>query len=120
VNLLGPVTDAEQTGWQRRAAGLLADYLDTAVRADLPPIRWTITPAGSTLMGHCQTGREWDLWQAFLQLPDIQPEIVRAGRARRRASGRVTAACGLTTQVVLIADIDLDREHLNNPPEDTA
>jgi hypothetical protein len=115
VSLFDPVTAAEQLGWQRRAVTVLGGYLDVAIHEGLPALRWTIGDAGSTLVGHCRTRPEWQTWQALLQLPDVQPEIAHHGFARLRASGRVAAPNGLTVQVILIADIDLDREHLGDP-----
>ena len=37
-HVIGPITDAERRGWQRRAVRVLAELLDGPGR-DLPPLR---------------------------------------------------------------------------------
>ena len=87
MNLSGPVTDAEQTLWQRRAHAVLADFLETAARRGLPPVSWTISLAGNTLVARAPDRAAWHAWQAALHLPDVSPELIHGGfvRAGRRA-----------------------------------
>ena len=115
MSLFGPVTDAEHLGWQLVATDLLHDYLHTAHGLGLPAIRWSVTPAAGSLIGHATTREEWTAWQGLLQLTDVRPEVVRQPYAHLRASGRGTTSRGRSVHVTLIATVDLTPDDLDDP-----
>jgi hypothetical protein len=51
--VIGPITDAERRGWQRRTVRVLADLLDGPGR-DLAPLRWTVA-ARAGLVGFVES-----------------------------------------------------------------
>jgi len=97
------ITHAEQAGWQRRAARELAAIL--AAHPDLPVIGWTVTPAGSSLVGHVnglalagQAHRVFHIWRAALDLSEhreaasgIGTTYLHAAADRSRVRVRLTA-----------------------------
>jgi hypothetical protein len=94
------ITHAEQALWQRRAAAQLAAIL--AAHPDLPPIAWTVGPAGSTLTGRINglvpamsAQAAFEAWRQALPLAG-QP----TGGARRTAAG----ACN-GVRVILTATV---------------
>jgi hypothetical protein len=67
------ITDAERSGWQRRAARELGIILNTHI--DLPIIAWTLASAGSGLVGlvsgparASQRREAFDAWRTALRL----------------------------------------------------
>ncbi len=61
-----------QTGWQLRAARVLSELLQRAIREYLPPVSWTVGNAGAVLVARCHGRRgmdpraEWEAWRAVL------------------------------------------------------
>jgi len=49
----GRVSADDRLRWQWRAALVLADLIELASRAGLPPIAWTVGDAGANLTGRC-------------------------------------------------------------------
>jgi hypothetical protein len=112
VSTFGPVTDAERRGWQIRDVAALADLLNAAHKAGLPPIAWHIGHLGG-LLGTCtdpnpaQCRAEFDAWAEFIRAqggePHDWPEQRVGGRLRLRAGRR---KCGPhKVDVAVIADI---------------
>jgi hypothetical protein len=70
------ITDADRSGWQRRAAGELVRVL--AAHPDLPAITWTVGPAGSVLVGQInglapavQVAAHFQTWRRALGLHEL-------------------------------------------------
>ena len=83
------ITDAERSGWQRRAARELAAILDA--HRDLPVIAWIVGPAGSVLTGQInglapavQVRGTFDAWRAALRLGERRETVWRRGRLPAR------------------------------------
>jgi hypothetical protein len=88
--MFGDITDAEKTGWQRRAALLLDNVLALGVKQKLPPIAWRIGTAGSNLLGECvatpyaKRRADFEAWKAAIgvaasQDPDHDTEHTFGG-----------------------------------------
>ncbi len=77
-----PITDREQLGWQRRAAGVLAGLLERAHRDRLPVVTWSVSDAGARLVARClahdPAGRRAD-FDAWCQALDGTRREVRQG-----------------------------------------
>jgi hypothetical protein len=78
------LTDAERSGWQRRAARELAAILDA--HRDLPVIAWIVGPAGSVLTGQInglapavQVRGTFDAWRAALRLGERRETVCGGG-----------------------------------------
>jgi hypothetical protein len=65
---VGPVTDREQLGWQRRTVRVLDGLLEQAGRDRLPPVAWQVSDAGAVLVASCfahdpaQRRADFDAW----------------------------------------------------------
>lgn len=75
------ITDADRSGWQRRAAGELLRVL--AAHPDLPAIAWTVGPAGSVLVGQInglalavQVLDHFKTWRQALGLRQTTPPVL--------------------------------------------
>lgn len=87
------VSGADQWRWQRQAAAELAAILDA--HPDLPPITWTVGPAGSVLAGQVnglaaamRVREVFDAWQLALMLADHREDRLRAGGVWLHATAR--------------------------------
>ena len=87
------VTPADQARWQRRAAAELAAIL--AAHPDLPPIAWTVGPAGAVLAGQVNglaPGRRvreaFSGWQAALALEEPREHQLSGGATWLCAAAR--------------------------------
>jgi hypothetical protein len=108
------ITQAERSGWQRRAAATLVRLLDE--HRELPVIAWTVGPAGPVLVGrvnglqHSATARAvFDTWTAALAL-DERREHTHLTLTYLSAQTR----CGSVT-IVLQADLILRDEDGGRP-----
>jgi hypothetical protein len=68
---MGPITDAERLGWQRRAVRVLTELLARAQRDGLPVMRWTVQPLAGLVAsvdskGAAQRRADWDAWRRVL------------------------------------------------------
>jgi hypothetical protein len=105
--VIGPITDGERRGWQRRAVRVLAELLDGPGR-ELPPMRWTVA-TGARLLGHVEshdpiTGRQqFDAWAQAL---GATPWPERDRGAYTTLSAERKHYDGLVT-VGLVADLDM-------------
>jgi hypothetical protein len=95
---------ADRARWQRQAAAELAAIL--AAHPGLPPIAWTVGPAGAVLAGRVNglapAGRvreAFSAWQAALALAEIREHQLSGGvtwlcavARRRQVKVRLTAA----------------------------
>jgi hypothetical protein len=108
--MIGPITDAERRGWQRRAVRVLSELLAGPGR-DLPPLRWEVD-RGASLVGRVEprdsatARRHFEAW-AWAVGAQTRPEFadmfgVHLRAARDHYDGLVT--------VVVVAEIDPDRE----------
>ena len=76
--MFGEITDAERTGWQRRAARLLDSVLALGIRQKLPPIAWRIGTAGANLLGECvdvshpKRRADFEAWKAAIGIAASQ------------------------------------------------
>jgi hypothetical protein len=84
-----PITDAEQTAWQRQAVTVLGRLLELAAREGLPPIGWTVSYAGAQLNGTPPFTASpaarlagWTAWRAALGEPDKEQEHQIGGQTR--------------------------------------
>jgi hypothetical protein len=110
--VIGPVTDSERRGWQRRAVRVLAQLLDGPGR-ELPPLRWTVATT-ARLLGHVEShdpgmGRQhFEMWaQALSATP--RPEHDRGIYTTLRAE---RADYDGLVDVGLVADLDKPGEDL--------
>jgi hypothetical protein len=93
VSAMFPIVQAEQAGWQRRDAVVLAAILDT--HRDLPVIAWTVGPAGAMLSGRVP-GRGpaaavravFHDWRLALCLAEHSETVGGSGICYLRAVGR--------------------------------
>jgi hypothetical protein len=115
MTLLQFVPDAQRLRWQPAAGALLLDCDDLAREDHLPPLTW---------VGRCRSRAEWATWQQQLRPTDVAPDVVDAGFARCRATGRQTSRAGISSTVTLLADLDARLEQLDppspDPPRDAA
>jgi hypothetical protein len=115
MSLLGPVTNAERAGWQRRAARALVTLLDAAAKHDLPVLTWQVS--GSRLVGRCldldMTARRQDFerWCAFLGAVDRWPEHEVHGVRHLHATRRHGWGPDGRVEVVVLADLHADADH---------
>jgi hypothetical protein len=100
-----PITHAEQAGWQRRAASVLAAILDA--HRGLPVIAWTVAPAGSALLGQVnslasadEVRHRFHAWRAALGLSEHSETACAGQTARLRAWGYRNRV-----RVVLVASV---------------
>jgi hypothetical protein len=109
VSILGPVTDAERRGWQRRNAFALVELLKAANDVDLPPLAWSVTTV-TGLVGRCtemgaQAQREaFEAWAKFLAPVKRWPERRNSDRIHLHAT-RERYGAGPGVQVVIMADL---------------
>jgi hypothetical protein len=87
------VTQAGRAGWQRRAAAELCRILDDC--AALPPIAWTVGPAGCLLAGRInglapsvQVRAAFTAWLAALALADYREQPGGGGTVHLHATAR--------------------------------
>jgi hypothetical protein len=109
---LGPITDREQLGWQRRAVRVLTGLLERAHRDGLPVVQWSVTHAGAGLAGRCLRGEaarrraDFDAWCAALE----------ATERRERRQGSTTHLYAVArhydglVSVALLADLYDDQD----------
>ena len=105
--MIGPITDVERRGWQRRAVRVLAELLNR----DLPPLRWTVAtgarPLGSVESRDSTTGRQhFEAWAQALDATSW-PErdrgsVVTLSAERKHFDGLVT--------IGLVANLDKPEE----------
>jgi hypothetical protein len=92
MSLFGPVTNADRRGWQRRDAAALAEMLDAADKADLPPLIWQVGMSG--LVGRCMDRDpaarrgEFEAWARFLGEVELWPEHRTPGGTTHLHAGR--------------------------------
>src|SRR6266487_7165572 len=115
---LGPITDRERLGWQRRAVRVLAELLDHAQASGLPVVAWPVSPSGAGLAARClclgqgaaKCRVDFDAWCAALG----------ASRSPERIAGTTTLLHavakhydGLVTVAVAadLFDVDDDQDH---------
>ncbi|HEY5988771.1 MAG TPA: hypothetical protein VIV12_20685 [Streptosporangiaceae bacterium] len=109
---LGPISDREQLGWQRRAVRVLTQLLQRAQRDRLPVVQWSVAYAGAGLVARCLRGEaarrraDFDAWCSVLGATER--------RARRQGSTTHLSAVarhydGLVS-VALLADLDDDHD----------
>jgi len=87
------IARGEQARWQRHAAGELGRILDA--HPELPPIAWTVGPAGCVLAGRVnglapagQVRAAFGAWQAALALEQDREQPGRAGMVFLHAAAR--------------------------------
>jgi hypothetical protein len=105
VSAMFPITQGEQSGWQRRAAAELAVILDA--HRDLPVIAWTVGPAGSTLAGRVdaldseeQVRAVFHCWRSALVMAEHSETVVWSGTCYLRAMGwRARVRLALTASI---------------------
>jgi len=98
---MGPITDAERLGWQRRAVAVLTELLARAQRDGLPLMRWTVQPRAGLIASPdstdpAQRRADWDVWCRVLGARPW-PEHTSSGRTHlhavaERVDGLVTVA----------------------------
>jgi hypothetical protein len=106
VSAMFPITQAEQSLWQRRAAAELAAVLDA--HRDLPVIGWTVGPAGSTLVGRVdslgsaeQVRALFHCWRSALVLAEHSETVCGSQTTYLRAvAWRARVRLALTATVV--------------------
>jgi hypothetical protein len=87
------ITQAGRARWQRQAAGELARILDA--HPQLPPIAWTVGPAGCVLAGRVsglapagQVRDVFDAWRAALALAEDREQASGGGTVFLHAAAR--------------------------------
>jgi len=106
------ITQAERNCWQRRAAAELTRILQA--HRDLPPIAWTVGPAGSNLVGHINglapaaiVRATFGAWRVALALGEHAEIASRGGTAYLRAvASREGVHLALTATVLDDEDKD--------------
>jgi len=98
---MGPIADAERLGWQRRAARLLAELLELALRDGLPVMRWTVSDAASLVAAPValevgQRRTDWEVWRRVVGAR-MTAEVPTNGRSQlyalaERVDGLVSVA----------------------------
>ena len=102
-----PITDAERLTWQRQAHAALGRLLERASKEKLPPIRWSLSPAGRTVLGEISSFGSSDprgmfaIWRTALGQPDRDREHKSMNETRLTAVWENLDGC----QVVLVASI---------------
>jgi hypothetical protein len=88
------ITQADRSGWQRQAAAELARILDA--HPELPPIAWTVGPAGCVLAGRVnglappgQARAVFGTWRAALGLEDHREQAAGSASAFLHAAARL-------------------------------
>lgn len=99
------VTGADRARWQRKAADRLVAILDA--HPELPPITWTVSGAGSMLVGHVnglapagQVRQVFTAWQAALVLPGGQTRSDDGGVTYLQAMAHHDCVCVRLTATV--------------------
>jgi len=105
----GWVSQADQSRWQRQAAGELARILDAHLR--LPAITWTVGPAGSVLVGQVNglapepgVREVFGLWRAALALEEHREDWLGSGAWWLHAAARRHHVTVRLTATVLTGD----------------
>ncbi len=85
------ITQADRARWQRQAAAELCRILDDC--AGLPPIAWTVGPAGSVLAGRVsglapQVREAFSAWRQALALEEHREHQLDSGIAWLHAAAR--------------------------------
>ena len=87
------ITQAERNCWQRQAAAELTRILQA--HRDLPPIAWTVGPAGSVLIGQisglapaAQVREVFGGWRSALALEEYREHQMSAGAVWLHAATR--------------------------------
>ena len=87
------ITQADQARWQRQAAAELCRILDEC--AGLPPVAWTVGPAGCLLAGRInglapagQVRAAFTAWRAALALEDRREQPGGGGTVHLHAAAR--------------------------------
>jgi hypothetical protein len=87
------ITHGERAGWQRRAAAELASILQA--HQDLPLIAWTVSPAGSVLIGQvnglapaAQVREVFTAWRLALALEEHSGHQLSGGATWLHAATR--------------------------------
>jgi hypothetical protein len=104
----------EQARWQRQAAAELGRILDA--HGQLPPIAWTVGPAGCVLAGRVNglapavwVRAAFGAWRAALDLEQDQEQPGRAGIVFLHAAARRSGVKVRITATVFDASQDDDR-----------
>jgi hypothetical protein len=111
---LSEITNAERSGWQRRAAAELAAILDA--HRDLPVLAWTVGPAGATLVGQvnafapeAQVRQVFHTWRTALAVPDPGQATFSDGTVHLRAMGERDRVRIVLTATILDSILAADR-----------
>jgi hypothetical protein len=105
---IGPITDAERRGWQIRDVAALADLLEAANMAGLPPIGWRMSACGGWVgeVSHRDPVREvFGQWAAFLAARwpvERWPDTDRSDHVHLHVNRKLRAG---QVDVTVIADI---------------
>ena len=107
------IAGGEQARWQRRAAAELGRILDA--HGQLPPIAWTVGPAGCVLAGRVnglapagQVRAAFGAWQGALALEHDREQPGRAGMVFLHAAARRGGVTVRITATVFGASPDDD------------
>lgn len=99
------ITNRDMHRWQLAAVRVLADLVDRAFHADLPPLDWHVIP-GARLLGKPGPGPDADQLTAFEAWTDHLGAdafvSTNAGTTRHRATTELTAPNGTTVTITLM------------------
>lgn len=100
------ITNRDMHRWQLAAARVLADLMEKAFAADLPPLDWTVS--GARLLGKPSPGTDDAQLAAFEEWADyLEAEafVSTAGTTRHRAEATRTAPNGTKVTITLTTSV---------------
>lgn len=101
------ITNRDMHRWQLAAARVLADLMEKAFAADLPPLDWTVS--GARLLGKPSPGTDDAQLAAFEAWADhlgAEPSVsTTAGTTRHRATTETTAPNGTRVTITLMTSV---------------
>lgn len=113
-------TETERRVWQLAAAKLLTELLLQAHTEQLPPVTWTVGPAGASLTARCNTRADWTRWVRVLGITEVRPEQRYGGLIHLRAGRDVRRTSSTWAHVAVIAALDPAFESETADPHDAA